>query len=185
MPICPKCRREFRENVKSCYYCDTVLVDDLAETDEIKPVPRAKRIYKYSRTVRVFNSAGVVPVSDPDPLVTIENFGSPREALDAQMKLISHNIKSYFANGEAISTGLQYSGVLGGIKLQVRTSEAKNAMGFLKTVETPDPDKSIEQRDNLKNVCSQCNSENVRKVKKFFTTKWRCDRCGYEWKYDG
>lgn len=155
MPFCPKCRREYREGIKSCHYCGVELAAELPEGADQPQISRAKRISKYGRPARMFNSAQSVPFSADDPLFTVREYNYPSEALAEQAKLAAH----------------------GSIKLQVKTSEAKTAAGILDT-----PEKPPENKEKTNPVCPQCNSTAVAKTSSLFGNKWKCSGCGYQWK---
>jgi predicted RNA-binding Zn-ribbon protein involved in translation (DUF1610 family) len=182
MPFCPKCKKEYQQNIKSCYYCGIELVNKLPEGVESVPFSRAKRIPKYSSVTRTFNSAKSAQISETDPLVTIETYHHPDEALAAQSKLASHNIKSYLANENLVVTNLRYIGRLGELKLQVRKSEAENGLTFLKEVDIQ-PAVTVPGNDAKPvSTCPQCNNTDVYEAKLLFSSKWKCRGCGFAWK---
>ena len=177
MPFCPKCRREYREGIKSCHYCGVELAAELPEGADQPQISRAKRISKYGRPARMFNSAQSVPFSADDPLFTVREYNYPSEALAEQAKLAAHGIKGFLEDEHMIAVNLQHLAAHGSIKLQVKTSEAKTAAGILDT-----PEKPPENKEKTNPVCPQCNSTAVAKTSSLFGNKWKCSGCGYQWK---
>ena len=67
----------------------------------------------------------------PDRLVTIATFDSPTEAHILQATLEDEGIQTYLADENIVGTDWLYAGLVGGVKLQVRQSVAKQALAVL------------------------------------------------------
>lgn len=66
-----------------------------------------------------------------DPLVTVMTFGTPQEAAVAQGFLENHGIESFAQGCEAANTLFIVGTALGGVRVQVASSQAENARRLL------------------------------------------------------
>ena len=80
----------------------------------------------------------------PEKLITIATYGNIIEANLAKIKLDSQGIECFLADENAVAI---YSGAVGEIKLQVRQSDAVEALEILKRIELP-PDDYEEPDEN-------------------------------------
>ncbi len=140
-----------------------------------------------------------------DKLVTIRNFcysqDPDSEAELARIKLEAEGIKCFLAGKNFVSTYWLLSGVEGGIKLQVRNSDAKRALEILGFDEHFDFDETEDKNlmpEQIYPPCPKCGSENVEYTKfsrilfylgiTFFRfplpyrrKKYKCTNCGETW----
>jgi len=144
-----------------------------------------------------------------EKLVTIATFSEPMEAHLCQAKLEAEGVESYIADEHTIGTNWFYTNIVGGVKLQVRSSDVENAARIIQK-KTPDIDADFqefepepdEEKKKPECLCPQCKSTDVyfeRFSRRFaflsilflrfplpvFRKKWKCNDCGYEWKARG
>ena len=183
MPFCPKCRDEFQDWVKTCPDCHVELVTVLPA----KP-PQLKNTTLPS-----------------DPLVTIATYTYPLEAHLSKAKLESEGIDSAVIDEHIINANWLYSIAVGGVKLQVRESDVKQAQQILDSIPAHISEKagdSAESSDEER--CPNCSSLDIHYetfhirrvfilwlllyvislplIWPFLKKKWKCRNCGYEWK---
>jgi hypothetical protein len=189
MPFCPKCRDEFQGWVKVCPDCKIELIDKLL------PIPK--------------------PVENKvlyEKLVTVASFSRPEEAHVISARLESENIRSCLANEYTVITNWFFSNTVGGVKVQVRESDAAEATRILSLTQ---PD--IQGAASSEETCPNCNSANIQyeifSVSPVYVTylitlfimligssavptgilpggfilplykrKWKCTTCGHQWK---
>jgi len=184
MPFCPKCRDEFQDWVKVCPDCKIELVEKLdplpLKEDSMLPIP---------------------PMPAPTKgIITAATFYFPAEAHLAATKLNSEGIWSFVADE---NIGKIYGGAFGGIKVQVREEDAKNARKILRPM--VQKSRRAAYRLNVHHAvrkgkkCPRCHSTDIQYEKynirlaylmmfliglvfPFFKRKWKCNACGYEWK---
>jgi len=136
-----------------------------------------------------------------DKLVTIANFIEPFPADLAKIKLESEDIKCFLSGQNFVSTYWLLSNANGGIKLQVRESDAEKALEILANNEGLKPeefeDEDLES-EQIELQCPNCGNGDVeyekysRKV--FFLSililrfpipllkrTYKCKKCGYCW----
>ena len=171
MRYCPKCRSEYQDWVQSCIDCGTALVDYLPE----EPQPPAG---KYST----------------EQIVTIATFNHPEEAYIQQGRLESEGIPSLVADDNIVTANRFYSAATGGVRLQVRESDASEALRILNL--SPE---SSDFMEDAGESCPHCNSTDIQYETfslrwvflsiiflgfplLFYRRKWKCHTCGYEWK---
>jgi hypothetical protein len=108
MPFCPKCKYEYRPDIKTCPDCDVALVDNLPEEA----------------------SAGEPPVAFPDP-VCVGSYMLLAQAQMAKFRLESMGIGAVLSN-EIISRTTEYAvGIAEGIKVFVAEADAARAVEIL------------------------------------------------------
>lgn len=140
--------------------------------------------------------------------VTVATFGLPVDAHMARTQLESAGIKSQLADEHVVSANWFYGNAVGGVRLQVAEAELARAREVLRVsgeVEVDwasvDPSWSDEEREEAAPSvgCPRCQCADLsyepfdRRLIflsilllgipiPFMSRKWRCDRCGYEWK---
>jgi predicted Zn-ribbon and HTH transcriptional regulator len=186
MPFCPKCRDEFQDWVKVCPDCGVELIDKLSPL-----TPKA-----------------IIP---PDPIVTIATFSYPTEAHLYKTKLESEGIDAFVADEHMVQANWLYSLAIGGVRLQVKESEAEEALSILRGIST-NAHEETPAAETGEDRCPKCNSTNIQYQRfsslaififwfisnltigtimaspgggftlPFLKRKWKCHTCGYEWK---
>lgn len=133
-----------------------------------------------------------------EKLITIATFSQPIEADLVKSKLESENIECFIADQNVIQWNWLYSNAVGGIKVQVRESDAKRALEVIKS-KSEELDFSEKDAKIVTLKCPKCNSSTVTYEKfakkilfiswlflgiplPFLKRKYRCIDCGYEWK---
>jgi hypothetical protein len=95
-----------------------------------------------------------------DELVTIKTFDEPMMAHLCRSFLDGHGIESYLGDEYLVGTDWLYANLAGGVKLQVKSSDAPKAMEILEEHEaskqTENDNKTSEQLH-----CPDCESSNV------------------------
>lgn len=91
-------------------------------------------------------------------LVTIARFSFPYEAHIARAKLESVGIPSWVADEHTVNMQWLYSNALGGVRLQVHPSYAKEAVEVLK--ESNLNDLVVQQGEDV-TVCPQCGGSDI------------------------
>ena len=187
MPFCPKCRDEFQDWVSVCPDCRVKLVDKL------KPLPKPTLLK---------------PVKNKLPhekLITIARFSHPEEAYIIAARLESEGISSFVADEHTIKVNWLLSNAIGGVRLQVRESDAAETKRILDLTEP-----NIQAAASSEERCPKCNSANIQYERfylrpifvlwlltfplsppapyiggftlPFLKRKWRCKTCGHQWK---
>jgi hypothetical protein len=88
-----------------------------------------------------------------DPFITIATFVYPHEAHTARLKLESEGFEVFLQDELMVQVHNFYSHAIGGVKLQVRKSEAEKAYGVLKEGEfIEDHKEESEKADKLKKI---------------------------------
>ena len=173
MPFCPKCRGEFQDWVKMCPDCAVELVHKLQPLPE--PVNNKLRDEK---------------------LVTVARFSHPEEAYLASAKLESEGIQSFVADAHTVTADWLVSNAIGGVRLQVRESEAADAKQILSSKQ-----QNMQATAAISETCPKCNSTDIQYqifstrpifivwlltggglTFPFLKRKWICRACGYQWK---
>ncbi len=133
-----------------------------------------------------------------EKLVTIAQYNHGTEAHIARCHLESMEIECYIQDEVLNSVDWLYSIAMGGVKLQVKSSDVEHAKEILEQRE------EIVQKENhpiesTELCCPQCNSDEIYFEKfarkpallswlflgfpfPFIKRKWRCSNCGYQWK---
>lgn len=123
------------------------------------------------------------PAAAPQPafqeLVTIREFRDLPDALLAQGFLQSSGIECSLADDNLVRMDWFYSNAVGGIKLRVKSEDAKEAFEMLK--------QPIPAGFNVEGVgiyeqpkCPKCGSLDIT----FEQQGWRCHTCNHEWPDD-
>lgn len=185
MPFCPKCRCEFQDWVEVCIDCGIPLVKTLLEPETVpEPEPEV--------------------VKPTLSLVTVATFNYPLEAHLHRAKLESERIDSIVVDEHMVHANWLYNIAVGGVKLQVRESDAERALAILGEIPghiPENPETSAEISDDER--CPQCHSIDIHyetfHIRRLFALwfllsfvsyltlpflkrKWKCNHCGYEWK---
>jgi len=170
MPFCPKCRGEFQDWVKICPDCKLELVEKLPSLPE-------------SVNDKLSN----------ENLVTIARFSHPEEAYLASAKLESEGIWSFLADEHTVTADWLVSYAIGGVRLQVKESDAADARRILSLSKT-----DVELAAGTGRKCPKCGSTDIKYERfsqslvfiswlaigfplPFFKRKWKCNSCGYQW----
>lgn len=139
----------------------------------------------------------------PDRLLTVATYQFEALAYLGKAKLESEGIWSMVANAYShggAGIGLFIGG--GGIGLQVKESDFKEAKRILESCEEANPerqedyDQDSESEENIESEevepvldeeqrhCPNCNSLNTHSKFSFFHRKHKCESCGHEWNDD-
>jgi DNA-directed RNA polymerase subunit M/transcription elongation factor TFIIS len=127
-------------------------------------------------------------------LVTIASFSQTIQADLARSKLESEGIECVLADDYTVSVNWLYSNAIGGVKLRVRESDAREALALLGQ---ESPDVADSEPDAIH--CPQCGSTDVEFEKyrrrfafaswlllgfpiPFLKRAWKCKKCGHQWK---
>ena len=141
----------------------------------------------------------------PDKLVTIANFAFTPDPVSqaelAKIKLEAEGIRCFLSGKNFIGIYWLCSAVAGGVKLQVKKSDAKRASEILQTGEKV----NIEALDNsltaepISGLCPKCNSDDI-EYRRFSRTvfylgilffrvplplprkSYKCNDCGHSWR---
>ena len=163
MRYCPDCKAEYAPGSERCHDCDVDLVDLLVEDphDSLRP---------------------------PEPLVTVAAFDTPLKASILASRLEAEGIECFVADAETIAAHGLLSGAVGGVKVQVRASEARQASTIAENV-------SVEAS---RPPCPKCGSRRVARkglsipaavcvvltlgvLALLLPVRWRCAGCSHEW----
>ncbi len=132
-----------------------------------------------------------------EKLVTIARFSHPEEAYLASAKLESEGIWSFLADEHTVTADWLVSNAIGGVRLQVKESEAADARQILSLSRT-----DAELAAGTGRYCPKCGSADIKYglfslpyvflswlllgfPLPFMKRKWRCNACGYQWKNQG
>ena len=187
MPFCPQCQDEFQDWVKICPDCGVELTEQLPRKTEQPP-----------RKVEL--------KALPERLVTVADYYFSPLAYLSKAKLESEGIQCFVFDEYIINANWLYLIAIGGVKLKVSESDAREAIRILQEVRdfVPGPAESPEDG------CPKCRSSYIRYetfnlrwvfgvsavswlinpsfstafllVFPFYKKKWKCNNCGYEWK---
>ena len=172
MPFCPKCESEYEAGVEKCADCGELLVAHLPPEEED---PQQEIIFEPS-----------------DRLVQIAAFQHQIGAHLCKARLESEGIDCFLAD-ENLSYLGPFAGEHRGIKLQVRESDAGEAVEILRQ----DPPETEVEIEGLR--CPRCGSPDVTRQKHspalifmsllllgipflFMRKKWNCRACWHTWK---
>ncbi len=136
MSFCPKCGDEFQDWVKVCPDCGVELKEELLD-----PPPEPK----YSA----------------EPIITIATYSYPTEAHLNRAKLESEGIDAFVADEHMIQANWLYSQAIGGIRLQVKESDAEKALSILKDVSEPVHEEITDSTESIDEYCPKCHSTNI------------------------
>jgi len=166
MRYCPACRAEYAPGTEACHDCEVDLVDVLID----EPAEQAPR---------------------PAAPVTIAAFDTPVKASIFASRLEAEGIECFIADAETIATYGLLAGAVGGVKVQVRESDAARAAAIARQVA---PSSAEGPR-----ACPRCGSTDVKRkglsiplailvivtlgvLALFFSLETKCAQCGHEWK---
>ncbi|HXX94488.1 MAG TPA: DUF2007 domain-containing protein [Planctomycetota bacterium] len=161
MRYCPDCRAEYAPGADRCHDCEVDLVDLLVDGTELPP----------------------------EPLVTVAAFDTPVKASILASRLEAEGIECFLADAETIAVHGLLAGAVGGVKVQVRGSDATKAQAISSRV-------ALEPASR---ACPQCGSLEARRqglslpatlllvlslgiLSLLFPVVWVCTRCGHRWK---
>jgi hypothetical protein len=180
MPFCPSCRDEFEDWVEICPDCNVDLVDELPS-----PTPKQPRYIN-------------------EDLVTIAAFPYPGTAYIMSSKLEAAGIPSFVADARIVNINWMLYGAVGGVKLQVKESDAAEAIEILGLGNATN-----EGAISTGETCPKCGSEAIYYetfharpmfivwllsylalgsgsyggfMLPFLKRKWKCRACGFQWK---
>jgi len=162
---CPVCRAEYAPDTERCHDCDVDLVDSLEE----QPVPEKAQT--------------------AEPLVTVAAFDTPLKASILASRLEAEGIECFVADAETIAIHGLLSNALGGVKVQVRESEAPRAAVIARQAGSQAP----------RRPCPRCGSTNVGRkglslplailavltlgvLALFFPVELQCSECRHRWR---
>jgi hypothetical protein len=161
MRYCPACRAEYAPGTEQCHDCEVELVDLLVDDSHD-------------------------PERPPETLVTIAAYDTPVTASILASRLEAEGIESFFADEQAIAIHAGLTGMVGGVKVQVRESEAARAANVAR------------QLVPAARTCPRCGSTQVTRrglsfllaalavltlgvLALFFPPRWFCDACQHQW----
>ena len=164
MRYCPECKAEYAPGTERCHDCEVELVDLLVDDSHDLERP-------------------------PERLVTIAAFDTPVKASILASRLEVEGIECFIADEETIAAHGLLAGAVGGVKVQVRESDAPRAAETVRQVAPP---------ATGSRTCPRCGStETCRKglslpmaiglvmtlglLALLFTPRWRCNPCSHEW----
>jgi len=131
-----------------------------------------------------------------DKLITIGKFSQTPEAHIVKGKLESMGVECFLQDQHLVSINWLYSNAIGGVKLQVKSSDVPRAFEILSKHQGSHP-KKMEDNNKTEFNCPKCNSDEVQfgefsKKLAFITwlfltvplikKKWKCNNCDFQWK---
>jgi hypothetical protein len=160
MRYCPDCKAEYAPGTERCHDCEVELVDLLVDGTELPP----------------------------EPLVIIAALDTPVKASILASRLEAEGIESFLADAETIAVHGLLAGAVGGVKVQVRASEARRAAAISAQVAL----------EAARPPCPKCGSRDVRRkglsipatvllvlslgiLSLFFPVVWKCSGCAHQW----
>ena len=217
---------ETEEFEKALQACDTALELDpyLAEAhnlrgiilEEFGKVYESRKAYQQAITLdpdfteAKDNLAALeVDLAHEDELVTIATFSHPLEAYVRKTKLDANGLPSFVADDNTVALIWLLSNAIGGVKLQVRSSDVKQAQEILSD-ETQSVEDNFEEAGEAK--CPNCQSMNIYPRRynmslifgvwflswllnpffvgldyggfplPFLRRRWQCSECGHNWR---
>jgi hypothetical protein len=167
MPYCPACRADYAPGTERCHDCEVALEEGLPGDEAAQPEG-----------------------PPPGPLVTVGAFDTPLKASILASRLEADGIECFIADAETIGANSLLTGVVGGVKIQVREADGPRATAIL--------------RDNMaatsrKPPCPRCGSAEVQRkgmpillailavltvgvLALFLPAYWSCQKCSHRWK---
>ena len=155
-----------------------------------------------SASVRKWKIFTKAQVSKDVKIVTIAQFNDCVMANLAKIKLESENIGCFLDNENIINMNWFYWNTVGGVKLQVKASDAQKALNILNTKVTLTETEQKAIHSNRGIHCPKCNSimvypEKINWRGTFWVVlllgfpillrnkkkEWECRDCGYRWDY--
>ncbi len=208
---------EFEESgdlVKALEECDTaILIDpDLSDAYNLRGIifeklgQSRKAIRAYKKAAKIdpkseearqnIHDLEAVLEKDRD-IVTISTYSYPLEAEIARGKLESEGIWAFVADDYMVTMNWLYSTAIGGVKLQVKESDAQRALQILNHNAPIIEDELHEDNDSPR--CPRCMSFSIQYQTfeprlvflswlllsfplPFVKKKWKCMACGCSWK---
>ncbi len=205
MRYCPKCRSEYQDWVKTCIDCGSELTGKLPPEPPAAVNPLDKNVKMFPANTFSYPDAEHPGQSEaasraagrkkrPEKIVTLMTFTYPAEAHLNRAKLESAGIWSFVADESLVSANQFFSTALSGVKLQVRESDAEEALRVLGRIPEEAPVSAESDEDN----CPQCHSKDIQYETfplrwiflsifllgfplLFLRRKWKCNNCGNEW----
>jgi tetratricopeptide (TPR) repeat protein len=130
-------------------------------------------------------------------LVTIARFSFPTEAYISKTRLESEGIWAVVMDADTVTANWLYSNAIGGVRLQVKESDAERAKEIL--AREAEPIEWDELVDEDEEACPQCGATEIKYERysmrlvflswllltvplPFFKKKWVCQACGCSWK---
>jgi hypothetical protein len=143
MVYCPVCRAEFRDGFQRCSDCDAALVPALEPESPVDPS------------------------SDPGPedRVTVDSFDNPATAAILASRLDAEGIDASLSDAETISMDPLWTPAIGGVKVQVRSSDFERA----REIARRPPEPQEEDPGEAGHPCPACGSR--RTCKEPFSTR--------------
>ena len=139
-------------------------------------------------------------IMNSEKIITIAQYSQGVYAHIARGKLESAGIECIILDENLISINWLYSNAIGGVKLQVKSSDAERAKAILEEQEETKPEE-IKKKDKNIICCPKCNSDEIyfeKFAKKLVFISWlllgipipfikrkrkrKCYNCGYQWK---
>jgi len=127
-------------------------------------------------------------------LVTIQTFSTPNEALIAKSRLESEGIPAFVQDANIVQMNWLYSNLVGGVRLQVASEDATQAIAVLGSTTAGEP-----RDERLADRCPECGGSRIevwrpaRRVT-FLTwlllglplwrsrPGWACQDCNHKWR---
>jgi hypothetical protein len=183
---CTECGDEFQDWVHQCPRCHIDLLD--GPKPDVKEIKQPVEIVQGTTLSR-------------DELVTIASFSHAPEAYVTFTKLQAEGILSFIADDYMVTMNWLWSNVLHGVKIRVRESDVEAAVKILDSIPKELPEDNYESER-----CPECNSVdtryyifNLRAIYiiwlitffissdygfplPFFKFKWKCNKCGHQWR---
>ena len=131
-------------------------------------------------------------------LITIGQYSQGAYAHIAKSRLEAEGIESIILDENLILVNWLYSNAIGGVKLQVRSTDVEKAKAIIEEQPETRPEE-IKKRDTNLIHCPTCGSDEIyfEKIARkpafiswillgiplpFLKMKWKCYGCGHEWK---
>ncbi|MFC1489976.1 putative signal transducing protein [Candidatus Latescibacterota bacterium] len=133
-----------------------------------------------------------------EKLISIGQYSQGVYAHVAKSRLEAEGIEAIIMDEHLIGANWFYSNALGGVKLQVKSTDVEKAIAILEEPPETIPEEILKKDKELQ-YCPTCGSEEINfetfnKIPAlvswivlgfplpFIKMKWKCHNCGYEWK---
>lgn len=136
MPFCPTCHSEYREGFDWCTDCHIALVEVLAQ--EALPHPEGKSSSSPER----------------ETFITVGTFATPMMASLLATRLEAEGIEAFIDNAETLSMNPLLANALGGVKVNVRASDAEKG----REIARRPPENPPEDPEEPADPCPKCKS---------------------------